>query len=91
MKVLRWVLLVLPSMILMGYGWYLGQLHSSGYDLAGIFLFVTGMAGLVLALAFRFFGRKLGWWKRWYANLLTGILSCGVVSWLVIIIARFIG
>jgi hypothetical protein len=66
-------LIALAPLVLMGYGWYLGQLHQSGYDIAGIFLFFTGVAGLVLAFIVHRFTRKFSWHNKWFANILTGM------------------
>ena len=81
----------LASLVLMAYGWYLGQLHQSGYDVAGIFLFITGLVGLILALSIRYFTRNYPWHNTWIANILTGILSCGVIFGLILIYARIHG
>jgi len=86
---------ILPTsitpIVLLAYGWYLGQLHQSGYDVAGIFLFVTGLTGLLLAFIIRYFTRKYSYHNTWYANLLTGILSCSVIFGIVLVIARLHG
>ena len=42
-------LVVFASLILMAYGWYLRQLHQSGYYVASIFLSITGLIGLMFA------------------------------------------
>lgn len=81
----------LASLILMAYGWYLGQLHQSGYDVAGIFLFITGVAGFVPALIIRYFTRNYPWHNKWFANILTGILSCGVIFGFILAFARIHG
>ena len=81
----------LGSLVFMAYGWYLGQLHQSGYDVAGIFLFLSGGAGFVLALVIRFFTRKYSWHNTWVSNILTGILSCGGIFGLILILARLHG
>ena len=81
----------LASLILMAYGWYLGQLHQSGYDVAGIFLFITGLIGLVLAFLVRFFTRNYSWHNTWYSNLIIGMLSCAIVFALVLLFARLHG
>jgi len=91
MKIKDFVLTSIASLILMAYGWYLGQLHQSGYDVAGIFLFFTGLTGLVLAYIVRNFTRKYFWHNTWYANLLTGVISCGIVFALVLLFARLHG
>jgi hypothetical protein len=89
------IIKVLPigfaPLILMSYGWYLGQLHQSGYDIAGILLFMTGAVGLVLASAFYFFTRKYSWHQKWYFNTLIGIAGCGIVFVLVLGYARVHG
>ncbi len=77
--------------MLMGYGWILGQLHQSGYDIAGILLFVTGLIGLVLAIILYFSARKYKWHGKWYTNALLGLASCGIVFALVYLYARLHG
>ena len=77
--------------ILMGYGWYLGQLHQSGYDIAGIFLFMTGLVGLILAFILYLLTRKYSWHPKWYANALLGLVGCGIVFTLIYVIARLHG
>jgi hypothetical protein len=84
-------LIALAPLILMAYGWYLGQLHMSGYDVAGIFLFFTGVIGLVLGLIVYRFTRKFSWHNKWFANVLTGMVSCGAVFGLVLLYARLHG
>jgi len=91
MKIKGIFLTSITSLILMAYGWYLGQLHQSGYDVAGIFLFFTGVTGLVLALIIRNFTQKYTWHDRWYADVLTGVISCGIVFVLVLVFARLHG
>jgi len=91
MKIKDILLTNVASLILMAYGWYLGQLHQSGYDLAGIFLFFTGVAGLILASIIRRFTGKFSWHNIWYANILTGVVSCGIVFAFVLIFARLHG
>jgi hypothetical protein len=63
----------IAPLILMSYGWYLGQLHKSGYDAAGIFLFITGLAGLVSSLVFHLVTRSHPWHEKWYLNGLIGL------------------
>ena len=63
----------------MSYGWYLGQLHQSGYDIAGIFLFMTGAVGLLFAVIFYLLTRKYPWHEKWYLTVLTGLAGCGIV------------
>ena len=75
----------------MSYGWYLGQLHQSGYDVAGIFLFITGAVGLVLALIIRAFTKRFSWHDKWYAALIMGILGCGCIFALILLFARLHG
>jgi FtsH-binding integral membrane protein len=77
----------IAPLVLMTYGWYLGQLHQSGYDIAGILLFFTGAVGLVLAFIIHRFTRKFSWHNKWFANILTGVASCGVVFALVLLYA----
>jgi uncharacterized ion transporter superfamily protein YfcC len=91
MKIKSVLLTSLASLILMAYGWYLGQLHQSGHDVAGIFLFFTGITGLVPALNIRNFTKTYSWHNRWYADILTGALSCGVIFILVLVFARLHG
>ncbi|MGZ6347175.1 MAG: hypothetical protein ACXWNC_06360 [Anaerolineales bacterium] len=91
MKIIKALPLTIAPVILMGYGWYLGQLHQSGYDIAGIFLFINGVAGLVLALNFYLFTRKYPWHEKWYLTLLTGMAGCAIVFALILVIARLHG
>jgi len=91
MKIKDVLLTSIASLILMAYGWYLGQLHQSGYDVAGIFLFFTGITGLVLAFIIRNFTKKQSWYNTWYVNILTGVISCGIVFIVVFLFARLHG
>lgn len=91
MKIKDILLTSTVSLILMAYGWYLGQLHQSGYDIAGIFLFFTGVTGLVLAFFIRRLSKKYSWHNTWYANLLTGAISCSIIFVLVLLFARWHG
>jgi hypothetical protein len=91
MKIKDILLTSITSLSLMAYGWYLGQLHQSGYDVAGIFLFFTGVTGLVLAFVIRNFTRKFAWHNSWLAKLLTGVISCSVIFIIVLIFARLHG
>lgn len=84
-------LLVLAPLLLMGYGWTLGQLHQSGYDVAGILLFVNGVIGIGVAFLLHRVTRKFSWHGRWYASLLTGVISCLVVFGLVLLYSRLHG
>jgi hypothetical protein len=91
MKIIKVLPIGIAPLILMGYGWYLGQLHQSGYDIAGIFLFMTGLTGLVLAFILYLFTRKYTWHNKWLANLLTGLAGCGIVFTLILVYARLHG
>ena len=91
MKILKLLPVGIMPLILMSYGWYLGQLHQSGPDIAGILLFFTGAAGLVLALIIFRLTRKLSWKRKWYTNALTGLAGCGIVFALVLVFARLHG
>jgi hypothetical protein len=91
MKILKALPIGIAPIILMGYGWYLGQLHKSGYDIAGILLFMTGLVGLVLAFILFLLTRKYDWHNKWFANLLTGLAGCGIVFTLVLVFVRLHG
>lgn len=91
MKILKALPIGIAPASLMSYGWYLGQLHKSGYDVAGILLFMTGLFGLVLAIILFLLTRKYGWHNHWFANLLTGLAGCGTVFALVFVVARLHG
>ncbi|HTX90371.1 MAG TPA: hypothetical protein VMC09_04055 [Anaerolineales bacterium] len=91
MKFLRLLPIFIAPLILMGGGWALGQMHQSGEDIAGIFLFITGLGGLVLAFVLRRLYRKQSWHKRWYASLLFGLAGCGISFGLVVLFARLHG
>ena len=80
--------LAIVPIILMVYGWYLGQLHQSGYDIAGILLFFTGLIGLAIAYGIYFVTKKKIWNGKWYINILTGIIGCAIVFIAIIIYAR---
>ena len=90
-RLLDILLIGLTPLVLMAYGWYLGQLHQSGYDVAGIFLFFTGVVGFLLAFLLRLFTRKYSWHNTWIANLLTGAIGCGIIYALVLVVARLHG
>jgi hypothetical protein len=62
----------IAPLMLMAYGWYLGQLHQPGDDIAGIFLFITGAAGLILAFIIHHFTKKYSWHNRWFVNIMMG-------------------
>jgi hypothetical protein len=91
MKILKVLPLAVAPMIMMTYGWILGQRHQSGYDIAGILLFVTGGIGLALAIGFRILLRKYSWHGLWYVNILYGIIGCGVIFLLLLLFARLHG
>jgi hypothetical protein len=91
MKITRALPIGIAPVIFMGYGWYLGQLHMSGYDEAGIFLFMTGLVGLGTALVFFLFTRKRSWHDKWYVNALTGLAGCGIVFIMILVYARIHG
>ncbi len=91
MKILKALPIGIVPVILMSYGWYLGQLHQSGYDVAGIFLFMTGLIGLALAVTFFLLTRKFSWHGKWYVNALTGLGGCGIVFALILVYARWHG
>lgn len=75
----------------MSYGWYLGQLHQSGYDIAGILLFMTGLVGLVLAFIFFMLTRKYSWHEKWVANALIGLAGCVILFAFILVYARWHG
>jgi hypothetical protein len=91
MKILKMLPVAVAPTIMMVYGWILGQRHQSGYDVVGILLFATGGIGLALAAGFRFLTRKYSWIGLWYANILYGIMGCGVVFLLLLLFARLHG
>jgi drug/metabolite transporter (DMT)-like permease len=90
-RLLDILLIGLTPLVLMAYGWYLGQLHQSGYDVAGIFLFFTGVVGFLLAFLLRLFTRKYSWHNIWITKLLTGAIGCGIIYALVLVFARLHG
>ena len=91
MKIFKTLPIAIVPATLMSYGWYLGQLHQSGPDIAGILLFMTGTIGLVLAIPFYLLTRKYWWHKKWYWNALSGLAACGTVFILIFIYARLHG
>ena len=91
MKIIKALPIAIVPVILMAYGWYLGQLHQSGYDIAGIFLFINGVAGLVLATLFYLLTRKYPWHEKWYLTVLTGMAGCAIVFAVILVIARLHG
>ncbi len=90
-KLIDLLLVGLTSLVLMAYGWYLGQLHQSGYDVAGIFLFLNGLIGLLLAFLVRYLTRKYSWYNTWYSNLPTGMISCAAIFAAIQLLARLHG
>jgi hypothetical protein len=91
MKILKILPIGLAPLILMSQGWYLGQLHQSGPDMAGILLFMTGAVGLVLAFILFLLTRKFSWHAKWFANALIGLAGCGIVFTLILLFARLHG
>lgn len=91
MKIFRTLPIGIAPVILMGYGWYLGQLHQSGPDIAGILLFFTGAAGLALGIFSAWLTRKFAWHGKWYVHALTGLAGCGIVFTLILVYARWHG
>ena len=77
--------------VLMAYGWYLGQLHQSMQDLAGILLFITGAAGFVVAIAVHFALKRFSWRSTWWGGVLIGAGGSAFVFLLVFIYARLHG
>ncbi len=91
MKIIKALPVTIAPLILMCYGWYLGQLHKSGYDVAGILLFITGAVGLALAFIFYLLTRKYPWHDKWVVSALTGLAGCGIVFALIFAYARLHG
>jgi hypothetical protein len=91
MKIKDFFLISIVPLVLMVYGWYLGQLHQSGYDVSGILLFVTGAVGLGLAFVVRLLARKYPWYAYWFMNVLYGGAGCGLVFVLIVVLARLHG
>jgi hypothetical protein len=81
----------IAPLALMIYGWYLGQLHQSGPDIAGILLFITGAVGLALGIAIFLLTRKSSWHEKWYLNVMIGLAGCGVVFILILVYSRLHG
>ena len=77
--------------LLMGYGFYLGQLHQSMQDLAGILMFITGIVSLVFSFILRWLSHWTKWFDKWYSNILIGAISCGIVFGMIVIYARLHG
>jgi len=78
-------------LILMSYGWVLGQFHQSGYDIAGILLFMTGSVGLVLPFTLCLLTRKFSWHEIWIPNILIGLAGCEIVFVLIMVYASLHG
>jgi hypothetical protein len=91
MKILQALPLGIAPVLLMSYGWWLGQLHQSGPDIAGILLFITGVTGLVLAILFFILTRNYSWHKKWHLNALSGLAGCGIVFALILVYVRLHG
>ncbi len=91
MNIKKLLLLGIFPILLMAYGWYLGQLHQSMQDLAGILLFITGAAGWLFSLLLRFSIRCLKWFDTWWVNILTGLAGSTLVFMLILIYARING
>lgn len=91
MKIIKALPIAIAPVILMSYGWYLGQLHQSGYDIAGIFLFMTGAVGLLFVVIFYLLTRRYPWHEKWYLTALTGLAGCGIVFALILGFARLHG
>ena len=81
------LLLSIAPLILMAYGWYLGQLHQSMVDLAGIIMFFTGAIGLIIGIVAYFVLKP----KKWYWDVLLGIGGVVIVFIGIVIYARING
>jgi hypothetical protein len=90
-KFIKALPIAIAPVVLMSYGWYLGQLHKSGYDVAGIFLFMTGAVGLLFAVIFYLLTRRYPWHEKWYLTVLTGLAGCGIVFAIILAYARLHG
>jgi len=91
MNIKKLLLLGVFPMLLMAYGWYLGQLHQSMQDLAGILLFMTGAVGWLFSLLIRFSIRRLKIHDSWWVNMLTGLIGCILVFVVILVYARIHG
>jgi hypothetical protein len=91
MKIIKILPIGIAPLILMSYGWYLGQLHQSGPDIAGILLFFTGAVGLILGITFSLFTQKFSWHEKWVVNVQTRLAGCGIVIMLILVYARLHG
>lgn len=88
MKPKNALLVAVFPFILMGYGWYLGQLHQSMQDLAGILLFTTGSAGLVVGLLGYLGLKRFSWRSTWWGSVLFGIAGSLLVFAGLVVYAR---
>jgi hypothetical protein len=91
MNIKKLFLLGVFPILLMVYGWYLGQQHQSMMDLAGILMFITGAGGWLISLLLRFSIRRIKWFDTWWSNLLTGLAGCAMVFLVILIYARING
>lgn len=91
MKTKNALLIAVFPLIVMGYGWYLGQLHQSMQDLAGILLFMTGSAGLVVGLLGYLVLKRFAWRSTWWGSILLGIAGCLLVFAGLVVYARIRG
>jgi hypothetical protein len=91
MNFLQVLPMAVTPLLLMSYGWYLGQLHQSGPDLAGILLFFTGAAGLVPASLLLLLTRKYPWQRNGFVRLLFGTAGCGIVFAALLVFSRLHG
>jgi hypothetical protein len=90
-RALKFIQLALFPVSLMVYGFYLGQLHQSMQDLAGILMFIVGVLALAVSLVIHWISHKASWYDKWYANMITGALSCAIVFAMIAIYARMHG
>lgn len=91
MKLTEAIQLSIIPLVFMGYGWYLGQLHQSGPDIAGILMFIVGTLAIALSFITRLFLKKYKWYNKWFARVLLGAASCGVLFGLLVLYARIHG
>ena len=59
--------------------------------MAGIFLFMTGLVGMVLAFILYLLTRKYSWHENWVANTLLGLAGCGAIFVLILVYAKWHG
>jgi undecaprenyl pyrophosphate phosphatase UppP len=83
--------LAIIPIVVMAYGWYLGQLHQSMQDLAGILMFVTGAIGFIFAIGIYFLTRRMSWTDDWYVKMLMGATGVVIVFAGMVIYARIRG